>query len=203
MKLSPKDFTNSAHGFTLVEVLVAVSIVAVLLTLGAQPLRNYWLKQSLVGAQDELTSEMEGAQSLVTSESHPLVFGIRFSEAPGYNDEGRWGLVKYDPTNGPGGTATCTEYATASNDSGVFNAAVKLKDASFTPPTPATEQSFCRSNLRDSSGGPLIATNDEFVFFYARGTATGGSVTLTQPSLGTDEDLVVTVHSLTGRTEEG
>lgn len=203
MKLSTDVPRNSASGFTLVEVLVAVSIVAVLFTLGAQPLRNYWLKQSLFGARDDLMSEMEATQSRVTSESHPLVFGIRFSDAPGYNDEGRWGLIKYDPTNGPSGAATCTQYATRTNDSGVFNAAVEIVNASFTPATPATEQAFCRSSLKDSSGSSLAATNDEFVFFYARGTATGGSVTLTQPSLGSDEDLSINVHSLTGRTDEG
>ena len=202
MKLSFRCQARSQTGFSLIEVLVAISIVSVLLTLGAQPLRNYWFKQSLLGAQDELMSEMEGAQSLVTSESHPLVYGIRFSDAPGYNSEGTWGLIKYDPTNGPAGAATCTQYATGSNDSGVFNAEVRIVNPSFTPTPPATEQAFCRANLKDSSGATLAATNDQFVFFYARGSATGGSVTLTQPGLGSDDDVSIEVHSLTGRAEE-
>lgn len=189
-------------GFTLIEVLVVIAMMSVLLALGAQPLRNYWFKQSLHAARDVVMTEMEGAQSLVTSESHPLVYGVRFSDEAGYNSEGRWGLVKYDPTNGPGGTATCTQYATGANDSGIFNAPVRIVAAAFTPATPTTEQLFCRSNLRTLSGAPLSATTDEFLFFYARGTATEGTLTLRQDNLGPADDLSIDVYSLTGRVEE-
>jgi len=188
-------------GFSLIEVLVAITIGGMLLALSAQPLRNYWFKQSLFGARDALTTEMASMQSLVTSESHPLVYGIRFSDAAGFNAVGQWGLVRYDPTSGAGGTPTCTQYATGTSNTGFFNAPVQIIGANVTPATPTTEQSFCRSSLKDKSGAAIGASTDQFLFYYARGTATGGSLTLRQPSLGPSADLLIQVRSLTGRAE--
>ena len=200
MEIYTKRPRNEA-GISLIEIMVTVTLLAIILAISFPTLRIYWLKQSLNGAVDAVTTEMSRAQSLVTSESHPLVYGIRFSDAAGLNGEGRWGLIKYDPTGGTGGLAACTQYGTGSFGTGVFNGAVSLSSVNFDGGGASSDQTFCRSNLKDSTGAPIAASSDEFLFFYARGTATGGQLTLHQPTLGADDDITVTVNSLTGRAE--
>lgn len=199
---------KGAGGFTLVEMLTTIALLSILLAIGFPTIRSYWFRQSLNGAADAMVAEARAMQARVTAESHPLVYGMRFSTQPGMMQEGMWGLVKYDP-KGVSGTPTCVQYATASTDSGVFNSRVPFLAASFTqddgdPNTVdgTTEQITCRSSLKDDAGAPLSAGSDEFLFFYARGTATGGSFVLGHPQLGPGSNITLQVIPLTGRIEK-
>jgi prepilin-type N-terminal cleavage/methylation domain-containing protein len=164
-------------GFSLIEILVAVSIGGLLLALSVNPLRTYFQLQTLNGARDQLVTELRRQQQRVVSESNPLVFGIRFRK--GTKD---WGIVRYHPTP-PVGQPTCTEIGTRSLDGGV----TFTTGTDFAVDTGATVS--CRAALN--------APTDDFVFFYARGTATQGSVVINHSSLG--RSRTITVSPMTGR----
>lgn len=181
---------DPSGGFTLIEVMTASLMILTLAALAYAPLRNYWFRSALEGGADDLISEVRGLQSRVTAESHPLVYGIRFTNTGNWMAEGKWGLVKHDPTGGPGGTPLCTQIGTGQFGSGLFGADVSLVAPSFTV-TPETTQ--CRTNLSSAT--------DQFAFLYARGTATAGTVTVHEGNLGTDEDIILQIHPLTGRIE--
>ena len=174
-------------GFTLIEMLVAMSILALLFTLAAGALRNYWLTQALYGGRDEVISQLRAMQEQVVSENHPLVFGARFELG-----SGNWGLVEYDPRTG-----ACTERPRT------FSSSVTPTSATFLS---TTETAACKNVLVYEAGAPLAGTPvpnrsaSSYVWFYARGTATEGTATFTQPLLG-DKSLTIRVTPLTGRVE--
>lgn len=197
------------QGFTLIEVLTAIALAAILMTLGAAAFRQYWLVQSLHGGAQETQALFRGLQSRVTSESHPLVYGARMP----VGGSQIVGLVKYDPAGGGGGVPTCVQYATDSLNSGSMSAAAQLTfpDVTYSASNPSgfgfvesAETTFCRTsgNLTTPSGGtvtsPSVATTDQYVWFYARGTATAGRVQVVVPVLP-DRSRVVQVAGLTAR----
>jgi len=161
-------------GFTLIEVLVVIMLGAILMTLAAGAMRHYWFVNALDSSTDEVVTQLRNAQQRVGAESHPVVYGIRFK--PATTD---WGVVQYDPRKT---TDKCTAEATQS-----FETGVAIETASFSGAT-SPEGIACASAL----GGA-----NKFVFFYARGSATGGTVKLTSDLLG--QSNVVTVTPITGR----
>lgn len=189
------------RGFTFIEVLTAAALIAVLMALAMPAVRQFWFVQSLDAAEDQLISEMRGLQSRVTSESHPLVYGIRFTDSGNWNATGKWGLVKYDPQGSATGP-TCRQFATGTFDPGAFGAVPSIVGPSFTGSEPTGEQAFCRQHLRDASGTIAIpAAGDEFAFFYARGSATAGTLRLDHPNLDPTRDITLRVSALTGRIQ--
>ncbi|MGH2729565.1 MAG: hypothetical protein ACRDJI_03040, partial [Actinomycetota bacterium] len=89
---------------------------------------------------------------------------------------------------------TCVLFGTRTLGSGVFSSPPLVEDATFTL---SSEQTFCRANLTDPGGAPISAATDDFVFFYARGSATGGIVVLRHTSTG--QSKTVLVRGITGR----
>lgn len=169
-------------GYTLIEMLVTLFIGALLLTLSASALRNFWLNQSLDASTNSLVTDLRKQQQESVSQSHPLVFGARFTLGAS-----TWTLYTFDPGASSEPTDdTCTS-ATRTFDTGAFNARVEVSSISITNVTSSPEFVKC-------SGGDNSA---KILFFYARGTATGGSVVLQQPSLGRSQ--TVTVSAATGR----
>lgn len=154
---------------------MTMGILALILTTGALALRNYWLNQSLDGSRDEVITQLRRAQEAAVSQSHPLLFAVRFT--PGSS---QWDRVQYNPT-----TDSCTVQEELS-----FPAGVVVNSVDFAETAPATP------NCRTQIGTP----NDEFAFFFPRGTATAGSVTLRQPAL--DREFSISVSAITGRVDE-
>lgn len=165
------------QGFTLIEVLVVIGLMAIVFTLSAQALRTYWLNQSLHGSATTVQTQLRQLQAQVESESHPIVYGAWFNP----NNSGSWGLLKFDPTAGASGTCSTTGTRT-------FDTGVQVSAASFPSDGGTT---LCRT----ASG---VATA-QIVFFYARGDSNGGSLTLRQPAL--NKTQVLTVNSVTGRVD--
>lgn len=167
------------RGFTLIEVLVAMALASILMTLGAFAMRSYWINRSLEGARAEVGSTLRQLQQQSVSESHPLVFGVRFTPGTGPTSATtKWATLKYNP-NASG--SKCDVLTT-----NTFSTRVYVSAASFAP------TSLDVSGCTDGAG-------ESFVWFYARGTATAGSLTLRQPEL--DRELKVTVSGLTSRIE--
>ncbi len=171
-------------GFTLIEMLVVMAIGAVLLTLSAGAIRHFWFVQALSGAADSVTTQMRQAQQQAESESHPLVYGVWFINV---GDAARWGTLQYDPAK----ALPCTEIGKRS-----FETGVQVESVSFT--TDSTRTTACRNAL--GAVGIANAGSAQIAFFYARGTATPGSITLEQTYLDRTEDLTVT--GITGRVSD-
>lgn len=169
--------TRNESGFTLIELLVVIAVTSLLLTLGAPAFRHYWFKRSLYGTQDLMMTEMRAMQEKAVSESHPLVYGLRFE--PGTSN---WGEIKYNPKDQSTPTDDECSYVGSAM---TFESRVRVETAVFDAP-PGLDPSKC-----PDSG------TAEFVFFYAKGTATAGSVTFSQPNLS--DEIGLSVSSLTGR----
>jgi prepilin-type N-terminal cleavage/methylation domain-containing protein len=169
-------------GFTLIEVLSVMVLTGILLTLTAAGLRHYWFVQSLETAQSDVVSQLRQLQEQVVSETHPTVFGSRFKVG-----SSNWGVVEYDPLiTGSHPSATCTQVR-----SNTFGSGVQVSAASFTAATDTAMTNLCKTIPG--------ASTDSFVFFYARGSATGGSVTILQPQLSRSKTITIT--PITGRVE--
>jgi prepilin-type N-terminal cleavage/methylation domain-containing protein len=175
-----KRTSGSERGFTLIEVLVAMALASILMTLGVFALRSYWINRSLEGARAEVGSTMRQLQQQSVSESHPLVFGVRVTPGSGPTTATeKWVSLKYNPNPVSGPKCKVLQEMT-------FSTNVYVSAAAFEP------TGLDVSNCTAGSG-------HAFVWFYARGTATAGSLTLSHSEL--DRELDVTVSGLTSRIE--
>ena len=179
------------EGFTLIEMLAMMALMAILLTLGAFAVRNFWLTRSLRGAQEEMVTQMRSIHQRAIAESR--VYGIYFRSG-----SSGWVVFRYTP--GVAGTppvpASCSRVTTGNFDAGVV--ATGIGATSF------------EGNAAGVSMGDAIATcltafgsgasNDDVVLFLPRGTATGGTVGFVNPNHD-DPALQVRVLPLTGRVE--
>lgn len=189
-------------GFTIIELLVVITLTAILLTLGVMAIRFFWLGRSLHGERDQVFTNLRALQQQVVSESNPLIFGAWFKVMTTDTDDGtpQWGTVRYRPPaeDAPLGTpGTCT-----STSQYRLDGAVQIQSANFVDTLlGATAGNAVTAVIAEcQSQVPASAGADDFVFFLARGTATTGCVTLTQPAREMD-DVTVAVSTLTGRVE--
>lgn len=162
-------------GFTLSELLVACLIMSILLGLGAYSLRRYWQTRALHGGLDEVATELRAEQQKASSESHPWVWGAWFQ--PGTS---RWGVVR-----GNASTGACTVTSRRTLSTGVT-----VSSASFADVTTPALSATCAAAAESGS---------EVVLFFARGTATEGSVGLSHPEVGGGSARTITVSPITGR----
>jgi type II secretion system protein H len=172
---------NRDDGFTLIEILVTMSVMGIILTLSAGALRHYWLTQAVENGADSVTTQLRAAQEKAVSESHPIVYGVRFDP----NGSG-WSLVRFDPVNAGTADDTCTTVQTNNFESGVI-----VKNASFTGD--GYVAGVCASKLS-------APADNQFALFYPRGNATGGTVTLRQPTV--DRERTIAVAAITGRVTQ-
>lgn len=163
------------NGFTLTELLVATLVIGIALTLGAPAFNRYWKVRALNGAVDEVVTELRGEQQDATSQSHPVVWGAWFKQGTS-----RWGVVRGDVSTG-----NCVV-----RDRRTFPAGVEVTAVSFADVTTQSLSAECA--MRAEAGA-------EVVLFFARGSATGGSVTLSHPQVGGGSPRTITVSPITGR----
>ncbi len=175
-------------GFTLIEVLVAMIVFAIALTLSAGALRHYWRVQAFDGAVSSLVSQMRAVQQRTLSESHPLVYGLRFSpSATQTTQAGSYEIVQYDPHD-LASTSDDTCQVAPNTAPQQLDGSVWISAASFGTATTPVVTSNC----------PTATASDVFVFFYARGTATPGSLTISSED---GESKTISVLGLTGRVQ--
>lgn len=175
---------KSEDGFSLIELLTVVALIAILVTLGAAAIRNYWFVRSLEGGKDGMITILRGVQQRVASASNPLVYGARFTAGSSV-----WQLIEYDRDNPSVG---CTNIQVGELEPRQqFDAGIRVTQASF------TDYVDDGTNISTVCGatGPT-----DIVWFFARGSATAGNVTVAQPNLNRSE--TVCVAGLTGRVTE-
>jgi prepilin-type N-terminal cleavage/methylation domain-containing protein len=170
-------------GFSLIELLATMALLAIMLTLGAFALKTYWMRRALDGSTKQVTAQLRQLQQRAVAESHPLIYGARFTMG-----SDTYTLLRYNPSDPT--PPLCTEMNTLALEDGVEVAAGTTFASS-----PYISLSECGS----------VGTGDHFVFFFARGTATGGTLRLTHEGLGrTSRDTTtISVTNLTGRVEGG
>lgn len=179
--------SGSESGFTLVELLVALALISVLATLAAFSLRQFWFVRALEGGKDGMVTTMRGIQQRVASASNPLVYGARFTVGSSV-----WELVEYHRESDP---PICTDIQIGDLDpEQEFGVGVRISAVDFDdyvderPSGDVDVTSTC------------LGAGTDIVWFFARGSATAGSVTVTQSTLGRSETICVA--GLTGRVYE-
>lgn len=170
-------------GFSLIELLTVVTLVAILFTLGAFAVRHFWLVRSLEGGKDEMATQLRQLQQRVGAASNPLVFGARFE-----NGSSEYQLIQYDTTD----PLVCNPIQQRNFTPNLeFDAGVVVESAVFTNYS---------SDGNDVTDICKDGTYDDVVFFFAKGSATPGRITVSQPIL--DRELTICVQGITGRVEE-
>ncbi|HEX2296562.1 MAG TPA: hypothetical protein VHN37_14815 [Actinomycetota bacterium] len=165
-------------GFTIVELSFACLLLLLVTGAGVTAIRHYWKVRSVEAAQDALVADMKQVQARTMSESHPRLYGLRLS--PGSTPAaGTYGVVRFDY-----GTQTCTEIERHTFDGGAYVSA-----ASFAVLNPGPTER-CRAQIAG-------AGTDQFVFLFARGSATAGSATVA--TAGVSKTRGVTIDGITGR----
>lgn len=162
-------------GFTLIELLAAILVMSLLLGLSAYSLRRYWQTRALIGSVDEVVTELRNEQQRASSESHPWAWGVWFKQGTS-----RWGVVRANVSTG-----TCT---VRSRDT--LSTSVTFTAASFADVTSPALSAACATEAE---------TGAEVALFFARGTATEGSVALAHSEVDGGAARTITVSPITGR----
>ncbi len=185
--LSPSGGRNLARaerGFTVLELVTVVTLLSVVLSFGVSAFRHYWLVHSLESAQGDVATQLRQLQALVASESHPFIYGARFT--PG---SPTWSLVKYDQGS--------DRLSTADDSCAPFGSTYTLPATQVVGPP---SSSFGTPQGVDLSKCGGAHATDLFVIFYAKGSSTGGTLTLRSPAL--DKTREIRISPLTSRVEE-
>lgn len=176
-----RGFRGGEGGFSLIELMTTILIASLLMGLGAWSFRGYWHRRSLDSSAKGVTGQLRQLHQRAVAESHPLIYGARFTEG---RDE--YTLFKYNPTDS---VSPCTQLNTVDLVGGVET---------------ASGTSFTTSPYIDLSDCSVTGGTDHFVFFFARGTATDGTLVLTHEQLPDASDTAtIRVTQLTGRVESG
>lgn len=162
-------------GFTLIELLVACMVMALVLGLGAASIRRYWQTRALHGSVDEVVSELRAEQQDASTASHPWVYGAWFKAGTS-----RWGIVRANSLTG-----VCQVLSRRT-----FSTGVTVSSASFDDVTTQNLTANCAT---------AAETGAEVAFFFARGTATGGSVALSHPQVSGGAAKTIQVSPVTGK----
>lgn len=161
-------------GFTVIELLATCLIIAVVMTLGAYAIRHFSQLRALEGAAHEVVTELRGLQQDAGAQSHPWVTGAYFK-----NGTNRWGIVRANIKTG-----ACQVSARRTFDDGV-----NVSGVSFADITTLGLTSNCTTAAESGA---------EVVFFFARGSATAGTVSLAHPKIGSGP-RTMTVSPITGQ----
>ncbi len=169
--------TGRQEGFTLTELMVVCLVLAIALTLGATAFGHYTKVRALAGAADQVVTELRGAQQDASTQTHPWVWGAWFKQ-----NTSEWGTVRANAVTG-----TCEIKSRRKFDAGVTVASVSFSDVTSPDVT---------ANCAGAVGGSGVV---DVVVFFARGTATGGSVALRHPSVNGGAAKTITVAPMTAR----
>jgi prepilin-type N-terminal cleavage/methylation domain-containing protein len=167
--------TARQDGFTLTELMVACLVLGIALTLGATAFGHYAKVRALAGAADQVVTELRGAQQDASTQTHPWVSGAWFRQSTS-----EWGTVRANAVTG-----SCEVKSRRT-----FAAGVTVASVSFSDVTSPNLTANCAT---------LAGSGADVVVFFARGTATGGSVGLMHPSVNGGAAKTISVTPMTAR----
>lgn len=167
-----EGFVEEESGFTLIELMAVVTLMAILMAIGGLALRRYWFIQSLSGAQSDIVAQLRVQQEESRTRA-PKVFGARFTEG-----SSQWDLIQYD-------SGVCTP----TGETRTFGTGVEVETVNFDTGLDPAELTDCLDGATD------------LVLFYARGSATPGTVSVVHPAID-NRELAVCVTGLTGRVDQ-
>lgn len=188
IKVMSKSVPGPQAGFSLVELLFAMALASILLTLAAFAIRQFWFQRSLMGGQDQIATQLRAIQTTAVSE------GVSGRYYGGWFDPGSedWGTVRYQ-------SGTCTSTGAFELDAGVqvesVAVATAAADVNFTSPTDVA--TTCQTQLTAVPDD----TDVRFVWFLARGIGTettGNHIRIVQPRLDNRMEQIQVI-GLTGR----
>jgi type II secretory pathway pseudopilin PulG len=176
---------NPEGGFSLLELMIAVLIGILMMSVAVIATKRYFQMRALQGAQDQVVSQMRSAQQRSMAESYPNVYGLRFQK--GTNN---WSVVKYNAS-----AATCTVVYSYTFEGGTT---VDSAGTSFPiyPAGTGTWSTACQN------AAPGNSANDQTVFFFPSGSssaASPGGSTVKLINATTAKFNNTTVMPLTGR----
>lgn len=165
------------EGFTLTELLVVTIVLGLALTLGAAAFTRYWKVRALAGAVDQVVTELRGEQQDASTQTHPWVWGAWFKQG-----SSSWGTLRANAITG----------ACEIKSRRTFSAGVTVTAVSFSDVTTPDITGLCTTAAGTGAGTDVVV-------FFARGTATGGSVSLAHPAVNGGSPRTIAVTPMTGR----
>ncbi len=176
---------NDEGGFTMLELIIAIVIASVMMSVAVLATKRYMQVRALQGAQDQVVAQMRSAQQRAMSESYPNIYGVRFQT--GTNN---WSVVKVVATTG-----VCSVVYSYTFDGGTTVASVGTSFPSY-PAATGAWTTACQNAT------PGNSANDQTIFFFPSGSSSaaspaGSTVKLINSAIGTFNNT--TVMPLTGR----
>jgi prepilin-type N-terminal cleavage/methylation domain-containing protein len=96
------------RGFTIIELMISLSVIAVLLTVGAPAMKNFFDRQKIKAAGEQLYSDLQLARSEAIARNTSVYINVSANGSTswtyGISDVNNCNLTIVDPTN----TAACT-----------------------------------------------------------------------------------------------
>ena len=178
------------RGFSLIELMFVMALMAILTTMGAFAVRQFWFGRSLTGGQDQVATQLRTLQATAVGEGvSTRYYGAWFNTATATRSQ--WGTVRYDAV-----ANTCTSTGAFTFDAGVVVDQVNFSNTGEGGISVTTPITTCQ-NLAS------IPDTADFVFFFSRGTATESTdnLRLNQPRL-TGRSEEIRVLGLTARVEK-
>lgn len=154
--------TEPEDGFTLMELLVAMTILTIVMAIGAWGLFAYWRAQALTGAANQVLTDMRDAQVRAQAEvrAYRLVFNL--------------GSSSYEVQR----IGASGDFETA--EARRLDQTILIETASFSP------TAGCLTDPDDPPPPPNI------VYFCPRGVSSNGSVVIRSTRLNQDREIAVT-----------
>lgn len=172
---------RSDAGFTLMELIVVMSIMTIMMGLSAYALTSYFRAQALIGATNELLTHIRDAQ--VRSQAEVRAYRVVFDQ-----DADSFEVQSFDPPD-PADESPQNPFNWPVSESRKLDARIDLESVSFSVTGACGE---------DSSDADYIPPNNH-LYFCPRGVSSGGSLILRHRAL--NQDRKIEMNGLTARAQ--
>lgn len=171
---------RSDAGFTLMELVIVMSIMTIMMGLSAFALTSYYRAQALVGATNEMLTHIRDAQ--VRSQAEVRAYRVVF-----FPNEDRYEVQSFDPPD-------------PADDNPLIDTNWPARElVQLDPRIDLDSVSFSVTGTCGDSGDPDNPTPSDRLYFCPRGVSSGGSLILRHRQL--DQDRKIEMNGLTARAQ--